>query len=300
MTRRRELEEHRHKLGEIRDIMNSMKTLAYMETRKINRILENQRAMANSVNDIAVDFVNSFPETISTSMEESEKATDIYLLFGSERGFCGDFNDALLPIMEEHLSENTDQAVILLSIGHKMHTVLDSDPRVYSFIDGPSVIEEVESVLGRIIDALIKLQAMHPALSLYAIYHDQSHNFDSANNGPQILTKKLLPPFQDCINRKTSFTNPPVLNVPPADFLLELTDHYLFSTLHEILYTSLMAENTLRVQHLEGAVQHMDDKTDELSSKCNTLRQEEIIEEIEVILLSSTSYDDKQNNPLIS
>ena len=30
MTRRRELEQHRHTLGEIRGIMNSMKTLAYI------------------------------------------------------------------------------------------------------------------------------------------------------------------------------------------------------------------------------------------------------------------------------
>jgi len=39
---------------------------------------------------------------------------------------------------------------------------------------------------------------------------------------------------------------------------------------------------------LEGAVKHLDDKSEELSRQCNALRQEEIIEEIEVILLSSS------------
>jgi F-type H+-transporting ATPase subunit gamma len=58
-----------------------------------------------------------------------------------------------------------------------------------------------------------------------------------------------------------------------------------------MLYTSLMVENRRRVTHLEGAVKHMDEESDELRRQCNTLRQEEIIEEIEVILLSSSELD---------
>ena len=56
-----------------------------------------------------------------------------------------------------------------------------------------------------------------------------------------------------------------------------------------MLYTSLMAENQQRVAHLEGAVKHLDDESAELVRQCNTLRQAEIIEEIEVILLSADS-----------
>ena len=37
MTRRRELQRHLHTLDETREILGSMKTLAYMETRKLER-----------------------------------------------------------------------------------------------------------------------------------------------------------------------------------------------------------------------------------------------------------------------
>ena len=57
------------------------------------------------------------------------------------------------------------------------------------------------------------------------------------------------------------------------------------------MYVSLMAENILRLWHLEGAVQHLDDKSANLLHKSNTLRQEETLEEIEVILLSAASLD---------
>jgi F-type H+-transporting ATPase subunit gamma len=74
--------------------------------------------------------------------------------------------------------------------------------------------------------------------------------------------------------------------------LLELTDHYLFAALNEILYTSLMVENHQRVTHLEGAITHLDDELATLTRQSNALRQEEIIEEIEVILLNTSSPDD--------
>jgi len=57
--------------------------------------------------------------------------------------------------------------------------------------------------------------------------------------------------------------------------------------LHEILYLSLTAENHHRLQHLEGAVNHLDDGITRLQRKSQIYRQEEITGEIEVILLNA-------------
>lgn len=50
-----------------------------------------------------------------------------------------------------------------------------------------------------------------------------------------------------------------------------------------------MAEYQLRIQHLQNAVKHLDDKMNELVLKVNALRHEEIIEEINVILLNAST-----------
>jgi F-type H+-transporting ATPase subunit gamma len=83
----------------------------------------------------------------------------------------------------------------------------------------------------------------------------------------------------------------PALNLAPRAFLLELIEHYLYAVLHAILYASLMAESTRRVRHLEGAVRHLDEEAERLLRRSNALRQEEIIEEIEVILLNAATVD---------
>lgn len=285
MTRRRTLEEHRHNLGEIRGIMNSMKTLAYIETRKLARFLDSQQAMVASIEAMAADFVSFFPETLPA--DEGEIA--VYLLVGSERGFCGNFNESLLPAMESCVAESNHAQPMLVAIGHKLHTTMETDSRVIAHIDGANVVEEIEAVLARITQTLLTLQTTYPTLSLFVLYHGGGQPNQPGGDEQQVLMQKLLSPFQRYLDKKSDYSHAPILNIAPADFLLELTDHYLFAVLHEILYTSLMEENHRRVQHLDGAVQHLDDKENELSSQCNALRQEEIIEEIEVILLSAES-----------
>ena len=49
-----------------------------------------------------------------------------------------------------------------------------------------------------------------------------------------------------------------------------------------------------RVTHLEGTVKHLDDESAEMARRSNTLRQEEIVEEIEVILLSAVSLGEQR------
>ena len=65
MTQRRKLEEHRKNLGEIRGIMNSMKTLAYIETRKLARFLESQQAMVANIEAMAAYCFNFFSQALS-------------------------------------------------------------------------------------------------------------------------------------------------------------------------------------------------------------------------------------------
>jgi len=278
MPSRRKLEEHRHSIEEIREIMNSMKTLAYMETRKLDHLLDTQHAVVNSIETVAADFVSAYPE----AMPKMQAAREVYLVVGSERGFCGDFNETLLRHLEPTQQDKQSKDFpILVAIGGKLHASLVNDSYVAARLDGASVVEEVETVLTRVVDTLATLQTQYGTLTLYALYH--------AVDDDTPVTQQLLPPFQDFLDRPPGFSLPPVLNLKPTDFLIELSDHYLFAALHEIFYASLMAENRRRVQHLEGAVKHLDEESDELRRQSNARRQEEIIEEIEVILLSAAS-----------
>jgi len=277
MTNRRKLEGQRRSLAEVRDIMNSMKTLAYMETRKLTRFLDAQHTVVNSIETVAADFVSAYPKTLAPGV--ATRAA--YILIGSERGFCGDFNETVIHHLDGMADNQArDAAPLIIAIGHKLCTRLAGDARVVSAIGGAGVAEEVGTVLSRTVDSLLDLQTQHGTLTVHALYHalDKDH----------VVTRQLMPAFQDYADNPPRFSVPPVLNLEPERFSLELLDQYLFATINEIFYTSLMAENIQRAQHLEGAVQHLEEKAAALKRRSNALRQEEIIEEIEVILLTQT------------
>ncbi|MDI3325634.1 F0F1 ATP synthase subunit gamma [Pontibacterium granulatum] len=277
MSKRHDLDHHRYSLGEIREIMNAMKTLAYMETRKLSRFIQAQKAVVANIESAAVDFMSFHGDTLP----EVQTEITVYLLIGTERGFCGDINQALasqFERVETHAVYGASASLIV--IGRKLHQLFENDKRVAAYISGANIAEEVSAVLEEVAQELSILQRKHGTLTLYSIYH-------SGEDG--IKMNMLLPPFKSLNHQQVRYSDPPLLNIPPAEFFLELTDAYVFAALNEMLYTSLIIENRHRMTHLEGAVQHLDEEVIELMRKSNVLRQEEITEEIEVILLSTDS-----------
>ncbi len=284
MSRRHNVQSHRRSLDEIRNIMNSMKTLAYMETRKLSRFLDAQHAVVQNIETVAADLLGFHPGILP----ETNQATPVYILIGSERGFCGDFNRSLLKTMDSVLPAHSPHQSMLIAVGRKLYTLIENDARLVASIDGASVVEEVTGLINELVNELTSLQRKHGALSVYCLYQD------GEDGG---LIHELLPPFKSLLHNQQRFSLPPLLNLTPQEFFVELTDHYLFAALHEMLYKSLMMENQFRVTHLEGAVRHLDDESAELERQCNALRQEEIIEEIEEIMLSATSLGEGLHTP---
>lgn len=281
MTRKHDLEHHHQSLVEIRDILNSMKTLAYMETRKLRGFLDAQHAVVHSIEDVAADLLSFYPE----AMPATKATRPVYILIGTERGFCGDFNHVLLREMESAIQAYLPSNPLIIAIGRKLYSIMEGPVKVTAEIDGATIVEEVTTVLSQVVDEFSLLQKQNTVLDVFALYHGSKGD---------IVTQKILPPFQRFLQQAPRYPHPPVLNQDLREFLAEMTDHYLFAALHEMLYTSLMAENQQRVTHLEGAMKHLDDETAELVRQRNILRQAEIIEEIEINLLSAGDFTEKK------
>ena len=279
MSLSRELQLHITQLTEIRSILNSMKNLAFMEIHKLQRFKTMQgRAVAN-IERAALDFLNFYPGLAAAE----DRAVHICILLGAERGFCGDFNESLINAVA------TDDCTSLIAIGSRLCNKLDSINRnVIATLEGANVAEEVPQVINRLIDAINSshngnnLSATIPTLQLTVVYHDDASN--------RISQRQILPPFSQKDPQTFHYPNPPMLNLEPGEFFADLVDHYLFAALHEIFYISLLAENHRREQHLEGAVNHLDETTVKLHRKSQIYRQEEITEEIEVILLNAENF----------
>jgi len=271
MSLSRELQLHITQLEEIRSILNAMKNLAFMEIHKLLRFKTMQGQAVANIERAALDFLDFYP-SLATADDNAEQ---LCILLGAERGFCGDFNESLINAIAAKAYTG------VIAIGSRLCSRLEGiGPDVIATLEGANVAEEVPAIISRLIAAISALHGKSTAaLQLTVVYHDNASN--------QISQRQVLPPFPQPNERTLHYGNPPVLNLEPGEFFTDLTDHYLFAVLHEIFYISLLAENHLRQQHLEGAVNHLDDEAVKLQRKSQIYRQEEITEEIEVILLNA-------------
>lgn len=273
MSGQAELSQRFARLKEISGIMTAMKSLSLVETRKLARFIGHQRRMLTNIETAAADFLSFYPVEHSGGKQPA-----ILVLIGSERGFCGNFNERILAALDERPRGETAPA--LLVVGHRLSAKLEAHPGVIARLDGATVTEDVPGVLHRLMDGLhaASSRLSGDGVALFSLAHDSEG---------EPAFKRLLPLALPHVSR---FAHPPRLQLAPPEFFAELLDQYLLAALYGLLYESLAAENRQRLAHMEHALDRLDETIARLALKRNALRQEKIVEEIEVILSSQQAF----------
>lgn len=278
MTKRSQLKKYIESLTDISDIMTAMKNLSLVEINKLTKFLTTQGKVVNTLEVAGIDFFSFFPKLLPAI--ETIKS-NIYILIGSERGFCGSFNDIIIAKWQADIQDKNITDAKLVIIGRKLAMKLEDDSHVIKIIDGPSTAEEIPAVILSLIDYLENMPESEKWRSenWQIIYNEIDGN---------LIQSTLLSPFIKLKGEKTKTVGfAPYLNLSPKEFLSQFLEQYLFAILHNTFYQSLMAENHQRLQHMDGAITRLEKKCTQLTNQLNILRQEEITEEIEVILLSA-------------
>lgn len=271
MGRYRNVELQLQQLDELRGIIASMKTLSQLELHKLGGLAEGQHRMVQTLEQVASDFLRFHRRP------ESGSGTSLWLLIGSERGFCGDFNEALIRRLLDECPECSERPEQVLAVGRKLWLRMEEALPGFVPLTGASVSEELPQVLAQVVSGTHAQLSGQRATSLQLIYHSDEQG--------TLRSRRLLPP--EVSGETAARPVAPLLNLEPETFFTEFLQHYLYLGLTELFSISLLAENHLRVQHLEGAVRRLDDRLANLTSRGRALRQEEITEEIETILLGS-------------
>lgn len=275
-----ELSQRFARLKEISEIMTAMKNLSQVETRKLSRFIGHQRRMLANIEAAAADFLNAFPIQTATDIHPK-----IILLIGSERGFCGNFNERVLDALDA--LPDTEPTPVLLAVGSRLGAKLASHPGVIAQLDGATLTEDVPNVLNHLMDTLhtTSRQFSGGGATLLSLAHEYE--------GEPTL-RPLLPIAPQ---KAPTFTQAPSLQLPPPAFFAELLDQYLLATLYGLLYESLVAENRQRLSHMDNALDRLDETLAHMAIKRNALRQEKIVEEIEVILSSEMALRHPEGAP---
>lgn len=103
-----------------------------------------------------------------------------------------------------------------------------------------------------------------------------------------VRAERLLP-----LQVPPGITDPrtPLTYEPAAVVATGVAEHLLFHTLLDLLLEAVKVENHRRLLQMEHALRHLERGTEDLQRQRSRLRQEEIIEEIELLLQKRSRGD---------
>ena len=268
MSKLFDLQARMRSLRDIKSILNAMKNLSLVEITKISKFYATQQELFQTVESALADFQRFYGVT---SRRTVTAPSSMYVLIGSERGFCGGFNEAVQKAIER---EAADAGLKLILVGRKLALKFLDDKRVVTSMEGPSATEEIPVVISQ----LARVLAGFPD-SVWRIIHNRYSSEDSS--------VEITCPFEFSKERVVpAYQFPPRLNLPAAELRPQLFEQYLFALFYGIFYLSFTAENHERLRHMDGALNKLRDEEHRLRQASNSLRQEAITEELEVIMLS--------------
>ena len=267
MSQRREIEARLTLFNELTGILGAMRSFALTELRRVGKREDAQQlvmqSLSTALNDVAGFGALQTHESVVMAEDE------IWLLFGSVRGFCGSFNEDVIRFWQ---TRNGDQSSLIL-LGERLHDLLPDREKLVRIAGADNGLNTSETI-DRILAAVAKLRgAENRAFRLQACIRDEQ--------GARHQQLWPLPVVQ------SNYANqPPLTHEPLADVAAQIAKHYLYHSLLALLLRSIKVENHMRLMQMETALRHLDRGTEEMLRQRNRLRQEEIVEEIELMVVS--------------
>lgn len=258
MTQRREIEGALTLYEDLSGILGAMRSFALAELHRVMKREASQQQVITALTRTMQDAAVFLPPQASADH-------DIWLLFGSVRGFCGSFNE---DVLRSWRMANTSKQPSIV-VGERLFALLQDEVGVVP-VSGADSALDAATVIDRILFEFDKMQKIvgNPS-GLVVCLRDEK--------GARVQRLLPLPTIEFEINM------PPLVNAPAAEVATGVAEHYLFHSILSLQLLSIRVENHMRLMQMENALQHLERGGDDLKRQRNRLRQEEIVEEIELM-----------------
>lgn len=263
MTQRREIEARLGLYDELTGILGAMRSFALAELHRIVRREEAQQQVVEVLKRTLDDVAPFLPPP---DMPEKDRPADVWLLLGSVRGFCGSFNEDVMRTWQ--LRGGHGQPTI--AIGERLAAAMPADASFHP-VEGAESGLDATAAIDRIVSAL-------PAARCQA--GEQCGIVVCLHEEDVVQVRRLLPLPVAAASPALA----PLMNEVPAKLAASIAEHYLFHALLAALLCSIRVENRRRLMQMDNALRHIEKCSEDLQRQRNRLRQEEIVEEIEVMI----------------
>lgn len=254
---------------EIEEIVSSMKAFANYNVQSAKRKLPYLRTYQHNIEDSVGDIVTIFPHL--TDLEQALPQKTIFVLFLSEEGLCGFFNENILDFFSTIPKE--DHATVI--IGEMGAEEAKARKTVCSrYLKGASNVEAIDTYtieLSAYLNELVTKEHLSTLNLVYAKHNDRG-SYD-------VVNKKVLPPDFSTFH-KESLKKEPLLYLESHEILNALIKEYLYTSCYRAFLESVASENQERFNSMSQAGNAIKERKTLMKLELNAFRQKEITQEL--------------------
>ena len=269
---------------DLSSIVRTMKALAATSVRQYEKAAESLDDYYYTV-ELGLSVVLSHSLEIPVSPAVNQHKAVLMLIFGSDHGLAGRFNEQIVSYaLEDYWNEKSDEQIelfserIVVGIGEQViNRVRVSETGLAHKFNMPTSISAITTFIQLLLDRIETLRSREGIERVLLFYNRPL----TGSFSPRAET--LLPVSLSSL-RETRLTwqsrSLPIFTMPVDRLLSALLRQYFFVSLYRACALSLAAENTSRLAAMQAAEKNINERLDELKTSYQHKRQAAITEEL--------------------
>src|SRR5664280_438952 len=279
------LENLRRKLDGANDIKSVVRTMKAVAASNIGQYELAVESLGDYYHTIALGIIAYFRQIkidVITEKPDHGKNNEkliCAIVFGSDQGLVGQFNDSLTGFVSKSLS-NLQGKKEIWAVGERVQLLLsDAGFTITNHFQVPGSVNAITQLVGQILVKSEESREKGDAKEVY-IFHNQP-----VSSATYLPVSQSLLPLDAKWKQTLSELTWPTKKIPQVigeikTTLLELIDGYLFVSLYKACAESLASENSSRLAAMQRAEKNIEEMLDTLNHKFHSLRQSTIDEEL--------------------
>ncbi|MDD2222667.1 MAG: F0F1 ATP synthase subunit gamma [Pseudomonas sp.] len=271
-------------LTSIRGIVHTMKTLSAINAAPYEQAAQSIELYHQTILHGLAAFVFR-TGGISVLTEVQRPRRRLLVVFGSDHGLCGNYNELLADKVTEYSQAEPMAQQHILCIGSRMrNALLEQDLTPEVVLMPPASAEGVGRLAGDIVTRIERLgrgqPLAHLAVTLVFTQRAEHGYQESVTRALLPLDKSLLQPARRWPSRAL-----PDYTMDAQALLSSLIRNHVFASVFRASAEAMVTENATRLALMQQAEQSVDEQLEGVKQELSSVRQDEITNELMDIVI---------------
>lgn len=265
---------------DLQSIVRTMKSLSAVSIRQYERATESLRSYNQTI-ELGLQVV-MHRQNVREWPGEDMRGPTIAVVFGSDHGLCGRFNEQIVRFARQQLRgvEAQGARILWLAVGLRAAARLEADDQeIGEELWLPGAVEGLTATAHTVLLKLDEWRDRHGATHV-AVFHNVRNEDTTAS--PRMI--ELLPLnlrwLRDLRRRPWRSRRLPTFTMDPDELFSSLIREHLFVAIYRAGAESMASEHATRLAAMQAAERNIEEHLEEMNAEYRRRRQESITAEL--------------------